>query len=112
MAFNKAPTELFPGYSSDGTNITIPIADLLGLTAANAHTTTGDWRAIMLALCATAYATYEDLADADKPAAFKPYPPTQAAITAGAMAGSFRQTYQIDFYNVFATPNIADEPAS
>lgn len=111
MAFNPAPTELFPGYSSDGTNITIPIASIEGLTAAEAHTTTGDWRSIFLSLCATAFIHYDGLADADKPTAFMATPPTQYPVTSGALEGTFKQTYSFVFYNIFTMPDVADEPA-
>ena len=36
------PTQLFPGYTSDGTNVTIPLASLPKLTAANANAATGN----------------------------------------------------------------------
>lgn len=111
MAFNKAPTELFAGYSSDGTNITIPIADILGLTAAEAHATTGDWRSIFLSLCATAFTHYNDLVEEDRPTAFVASPPTQYPVTSGDLEGTFKQTYAFVFYNTFSMPDVADEPA-
>lgn len=110
MAFNKAPTELFAGYSSDGTNITIPIASISGLTAAEADTTTGDWRSIFLSLCATAFTHYDGLADEDRPTALIASPPTQYPVTSGDLEGTFRQTYSFVFYNTFAMPDVADEP--
>ena len=47
MAKDKAPSSWITNYSSDGTNITIPIASLPGMTAAYAHATTGDIRLIV-----------------------------------------------------------------
>lgn len=41
------PLSLFPGYSSDGTSITIPIAALVEVTSAEADTITGDWREVL-----------------------------------------------------------------
>lgn len=111
MAFNKSPTTLWPSYSSDGTNITIPIAALDGLTAAEADAVTGDWRSIVLAFCATAYRYYSELATADRPTAFVASPPTQYPVTSGDLAGTFKATYSFEFYNVYCTPNVADEPA-
>lgn len=110
MAFNKAPTSLWPSYTSDGTNITIPIAALDGLTAAEAHTTTGDLRSIMLAMCSTAYRHYSELATADRPVAFTASAPSIAAITSGTLDGTFKTTYSFIFHNAYATPNVADEP--
>lgn len=111
MAFNKAPTSLWPSYTSDGTNITIPIAAIDGLTAAEAHTTTGDWRSIMLSLISTAYRHYDELATADKPLAFTASDPTVQAVTSGSFAGSYRTAYTFTLYTTYATPDMADEPA-
>jgi hypothetical protein len=111
MAFNKAPTELFPGYTSNGTDITIPIASILGLTSAEADAATGDLRSIFLSLCATAFNHYNGLATADRPQAFRAVPPTQYPVTSGALVGTYRQTYAFEFYNVFTMPDVADEPA-
>jgi hypothetical protein len=44
------PTKLWSGYSSDGTNITLPIAQLPGLSVAEADAATGDWRDIIQAV--------------------------------------------------------------
>ena len=111
MAFVKAPTSLWPSYTSDGTNITIPIAALDGLTAAEAHTTTGDWRSIMLSICSTAYRHYSELATADKPQMFSASMPTISPVTSGTLAGTFRTTYSFVFNNAYCTPDVADEPA-
>jgi hypothetical protein len=45
-----SPIYLWDGYSSNGTNITIPIAQLPGLSAAEADAVTGDWREILQAI--------------------------------------------------------------
>jgi hypothetical protein len=111
MAFVKAPTSLWPSYTSDGTNITIPIAALAGLTSAEAHTTTGDWRSIMLAICSTAYRHYSELAIADRPTAFQATAPSIVAITSGSLDGTFKTTYPFVFHNSYCTPDVADEPA-
>jgi hypothetical protein len=44
------PLDLFVGYSSDGTSITIPISSVIGLTAEEADVTTGDWREVLQAI--------------------------------------------------------------
>lgn len=62
-----APFLLWPGYSSDGSEITIPLVDIDPiLDAATADATTGDWRKIMQALCMTASAYYQTLADSNE----------------------------------------------
>jgi hypothetical protein len=111
MAFNDAPTTLWPDYTSDGTNITIPIAALDGLTVGEAHTTTGDWRSIMLAICSTAYRHYSELLTADKPTMFIASMPTITPVSSGTLAGTFKTTYSFVFYNEYCVPDVADEPA-
>ena len=110
MAFNKAPTALFPGYTSDGTNITIPIAALAGLTSAEAHTTTGDWRQIVLAMLSTLYSHYSGLETANKPQAVVVASPTVSPITSGTLSGTFKTVYQVTCYNEYSVPNVASEP--
>lgn len=68
MAINVSNDAWITSYTSDGTNITIPIASLEGLSVGNAHTTTGDIRALALAFLKTLYNHQAALAAADKPA--------------------------------------------
>jgi len=110
MAFVKAPTSLWPSYTSDGTNITIPIAALDGLTAAEADATTGDLRSIMLAFCSTGYRHYSELLTADKPTMFTASMPTITPVSSGTLAGTFKTTYSFIFNNEYCTPDVADEP--
>jgi hypothetical protein len=42
-----APRAAFYGYTFDGTSLSIPIADLAGLSAEEADAVTGDWRKIL-----------------------------------------------------------------
>ena len=111
MAFVKAPTSMWPGYTSNGTTISIPISVLEGLTAAEAHTTDGDWRNIMLAICSTAYSHYKNLPTEDRPTAFQAGAPQITAVTSGLLDGTFRTIYSFTFLNDYAVPNVADEPA-
>ena len=111
MAFVDTPTLLWPSYTSDGTNITIPIAAIDGLTDAEAHTTTGDWRSIMLALIATAHRYYDTLATADKPLAFVANDPTVQSVTSGSFAGSYRTTYTFTIMATLGTPDVVAEPS-
>lgn len=48
------PQLLWNGFESDGTNISIPLDQLPGLTAEKANATTGDWRKILRALLISA----------------------------------------------------------
>jgi len=70
MAFDPAPSSLFTSWSEDGTDITLPIASVDGLTAAEADGTTGDWRAVMHRLIEHTYDYIQTLAVADRPTKF------------------------------------------
>lgn len=67
MAYAETPADLFPSMSEDGTNLTIPIAGIPQLTAAEADAATGDARKLVYALLHRIHAWYDGLADADKP---------------------------------------------
>lgn len=75
MPWDPHPSLLFPSYSSDGTDITIPIASLPGLDAAAADDTvsgTGDSRRIAQALADRIHVWYtDDTAEADRPLKFR-----------------------------------------
>lgn len=62
------PTDYFAGYTSDGTNITIPIASISGLTAAEADAGTGNGSEVVNKLIETAQATILAADAADRPA--------------------------------------------
>lgn len=111
MAFNKAPTALFPGYESDGVNITIPLEDITGLTASEAHAVTGDWRNIWLSMCYTVLTHVDSLPVANKPVALTVDLPTITRVRSGSLSGSLKQTYQFVFYNTLPDTNVVDEPA-
>jgi hypothetical protein len=111
MAFDATPTALWSGYSFDGTDLSIPLAALTGLTSAEANATTGDWREIMLAIISTAHTYYTALAAADKPQAFESGTPIYQTQTTGDLAPSVKVTYKMDFYVNLDVTDVADEPA-
>lgn len=104
MAFNPAPTAVWAGYTSDGTTITIPIASIPGFTAAQADADSGDWRALIVAICEQLWAYQENLAEADKPVATVVSEPVEATIF-----NQDRITYNFDFYNVKSNPSLLAE---
>lgn len=53
--FNTSPTNSIPGYTSDGTNMVIPIAALSYLSAGQCNASTGDIRQIVFAIQETIY---------------------------------------------------------
>ena len=112
MAFNPAPTSAFgASYTSNGTTLTLTIAEIEGLQTADCDATTGDWRAIWLALCDHIYKHYTGLATADRPTALVVQPPSQVAQNSGAFAGTIRTSYATYFYAALGAPEMADEPA-
>jgi len=66
--FNPAPTELFANWSEDGQDITLPIASVPELTAAEADASSGDSRKIAYALMEQLHAWYSAIDAADRPA--------------------------------------------
>lgn len=68
MPFDDTPSVLFPGWTSDGTNVSFAISGFPKLSTAEAHTSTGDSRKVLYALCHQIEANYAALPTADKPA--------------------------------------------
>jgi hypothetical protein len=104
---NILPTVVFPNYTTDGTDITIPIASLVGLTADEANATDGDGRELIRSLVATMKASIDALDTASKP--------TKLTVTAsnpsGLNASSIRQltTFSFDLEVNPATVQMAPE---
>lgn len=106
MSFSAVPTDHIAGYSSDGTNITIPIASLPELTAAEANASTGDIRKILYALACKAYDIYNTLAVANRPAEMVVAKNTQVTDADGSATVSVTQRFNVDI-----SSEVADEPA-
>lgn len=70
MAKDLTPDAWLASWSEDGTNITVPIASLTGLTASQADTTTGDIRQVLLKLLDRIKTVHDGLPEADKPDTF------------------------------------------
>ena len=113
MAFTSTPGDLFPGMSSDGTNITIPIAALAayGLTTALANPTTGDARTLARAIAARVDDWYRSLPVADRPLAM--LTETQLGVVfyaASTFAGMEKETIKIITYRERPEETVAAEP--
>jgi len=67
MAISRIPTAWIASYSSDGTNMTLPIASFSGLTVAEAATADGDICNIVKEILEVIYAAQQALASADRP---------------------------------------------
>ncbi len=67
MAFDATPTTHISGLSEDGTDLTIPLASIAELTAAEADASSGDIRQITHGLAEMLFKVYDDMAEADLP---------------------------------------------
>jgi hypothetical protein len=63
------PLNVFPGFTSDGVSISIPISSLIGLSTSEADNVSGDWRKIFQSLLLTLEAHLSDISILDRPAA-------------------------------------------
>jgi hypothetical protein len=103
-AYRTSPEQAIPGYSSDGTSITMPIASLVGLTSAEADTVTGDWREILQAILLRAVEYQNSFVWSDRPFTYRIFGVNQFN----------RQTldrwFATSFYTNRDEANVADEP--
>lgn len=98
MAFVAAPTGLFPQYTYSDSTLHIPLAALDGLTALEADAVSGDWRAIAQAFSYTVQRYYDELATANKPAAFVPAAPVTQVMNYGDFSGKLQVTMSTSWY--------------
>ena len=89
------PTAYFPGYTSDGTNITIPIASLGALTSAEASATTGDIREILRAIDVQVKAVYDALPINDKPTKMVVTQTNPSGVGANTVRVSYTRSYDL-----------------
>jgi hypothetical protein len=68
MSFDKTPTTWLSGYTSDGTDISLPIANISELSAIEAAADTGDIREIVFAILEMLYQAKAAKANVDLPA--------------------------------------------
>jgi hypothetical protein len=90
------PTEIFPGYSTDGTSITIPLADLPGLTAAEADDATGDGRKLAFELTKTIAEKYLAIPTAERPAGLSATIGTLQGLSATTARRSYSLAFDLD----------------
>ena len=106
MAMNLAPGHWLDGYSADSNGITIPLAALPGLSAAEAHASTGDVRKVARALLAALYAAYIGEAEADRPAQMQ----LSRYTNVDESNDTTTRTYQARFNVAVAEEEVVDEP--
>lgn len=108
MAMNLSPGHWLPGYSADNTGITIPLAALPGLSAAEANATGGDVRKVARALMAALHAAWSAEAAEDRPARM-----TLARSTyVDDDADTTTRTYTARFEVQVGEEEVAEEPAT
>ena len=105
-----SPRAVFPGWVSNGTNITVPISSFPGLAAADAHGVSGDARALIQSMCSAAFIWYNDAVA--KPEALKVvYAPGQIQTYGGDFTGKQKTEIRVTAYLNFPEMTLADEPA-
>ena len=105
MAFDDTPTTWIANYSSNGTDMTLPIASFSELDASEANTTTGDIRQILFALTEEFYQAYNDTAVADRPGKMRIF----RTSTTNESTGVVTRSYNFQFDLAISGIDVADE---
>ena len=95
-------------YDSGTDTISIPLATLFELTAAQANATTGDWRAVVLALVNSMWDSYVELDSPPRAMVLEYYPGYMMNV--GPFTGHVKADYQATTYLNFPDKTLADEP--
>lgn len=107
MAFDPKPSSWLDNWSEDGTHITLPIASLPQLTAAEADADTGDIRKVLFALCEKLWNEWNARAVADRPSQMT----ISKSASTSAGSGLLTHTYTLRFVNEISAQDVDDEPA-
>lgn len=107
MAFDPKPSTWLASWSEDATNITLPIASLAELTAAEADGTTGDIRKVAFAILEALHAKWASLDAADRPTKMTITKTASVNVTTGLVTN----TYTVRFSCAIAEQDVEDEPA-
>jgi hypothetical protein len=105
MAFSAAPSSWLDSWSENGTDITLPIASLPELTAAEADAATGDIRKVVFALLQKLQAEWNALDAADRPAKMS----LTKASTIDSTTGRVTHTFTARFYCAIASQDVEAE---
>ena len=105
MAFDPLPQSWFPTMTDDDIDITLPIAELPELTAAEIDSTTGDVRKFLFAFCEKCWTVWNDLATADKSAMMT----VAKSSSVNASTGIITHYYTMTFKNSISGEDVADE---
>ena len=91
------PTDFFPGYSSDGTSITIPLTAFGGsLTAAEADELTGDGRKVAFELTKAIADRFTAIPTANRPARMNATIGTLQGVSQTVARRAYTLSYDLD----------------
>jgi hypothetical protein len=107
---NITPDAIFPNMTTDGTSITIPLTDLVGLTLAEAEPATGDGRELARIIFDTITSKIEALPVANRPTRMS----VAKSNIVGISATQYRQTYSssFDVNTSFTANSLVPEPVA
>lgn len=105
MAFDKLPDSWISGLTEDGTDMTIPLASIAELTAAEADTVTGDIRKVWFALCKHMQDTWLATASADRPSKMT----FSKSVSESPTTGKQTQAFTVQFVTDITGIEVADE---
>jgi hypothetical protein len=98
------PNSLFVGYAADETSLTIPIASLIGLTAAEADAVTGDCREILQAILLRAVEYHQSFVWSEQPRTYNAF--GMNLFRTQTLDRHFAITFHVDM----GEANVAPEP--
>jgi hypothetical protein len=105
MAFNKQPQTWFTSLTDNGTALSIDIADIPELTAAEIDSSTGDIRKFVYAMIEKLWTEYNDLATADKPGKLT----ISKYVSVDPSTGVVTNTYSFVVKTTVSAQEVADE---
>jgi hypothetical protein len=107
MAFNKAPSHWISGYTFDGTNLSIPLAALTGLSSGSANATTGDIREIIQKFQEAMWQKWVSEGSGNTPVEMTLFAPV---VSTNSTTSVVTRTYQAQYLGTTGTFSIASEP--
>lgn len=105
MAFNDLPTQLFPGMSEDGTDITLPLAAIPQVTAAEADAASGSLRKLWFGMCDRVKTWWYALDAADRPTKMT----VSTSSSTNEATGQVTKTYVFQFVTEVSGEEVVDE---
>lgn len=105
-----SPYWLWPGASSDGTNLTFAIADLYGVTSAEADATTGSWPEVVQGILLTAKQYLDEMPYLEQPKAMRFYVREDWNYEHPDLGRVLKRKIRSEFVTDYLVTDVADEP--